>query len=247
MSERPAGNEAHPKAMDESLPLISVVMALYNGAAFLREALESVRRQTYPRLELIAVDDGSTDESSDIAKSYGPTHHVRHPNRGIAASRNRGVKLASGEMLAFLDQDDTWPPDKIARQFEYLKENPDVSIVLSKERLIFAEGYHSSYWANHRLMADDHVSVVPGAWLVRKQLFEVVGPFDGAFTIGDDFDWLMRALDSGAQYGVVEETLLFKRLHDANASRRIEVARVEILAAMRASIHRRRQTGMRRR
>lgn len=230
--------------MSKSLPLISVVMAVYNGAAFLRGALECVRRQTYPRLELIVVDDGSTDESGDIAKSFSPAHYVHQPNRGIAASRNRGVALASGELLAFLDQDDIWAEDKIARQFDYLKDHPDVAIVLAKERLVFAEGYHSSYWANHRLMAEDHVSVVPGAWLVRKRLFDEVGPFDGSFKIADDFDWLNRVLDAGAQYGVVEETLLFKRLHDTNASSRIDVARAEILALMRASIHRRRRTGV---
>lgn len=231
---------------DNSLPLISVVMAVYNGAAFLRDALESVRRQTYPHLELVVVDDGSTDESGVIARSFCPAHYVHQANRGIAASRNRGLTLAAGEVVAFLDQDDTWAADKLARQLEYLNDHPDVSIVLAKERLVFAEGYHSSYWANHRLMAEDHVSVVPGAWLVRKRLFAQVGPFDGGFKIADDFDWLMRLLDSGARYGVVEDTLLFKRLHDANASARIDVARAEILATMRASIHRRRRTGARR-
>jgi glycosyltransferase involved in cell wall biosynthesis len=221
-------------------------MAVYNGAAFLREALECVRQQTYPRIELIVVDDGSTDESAEIARSFGPAQYVRHANRGIAASRNRGVELASGALLAFLDQDDTWRADKIARQFEYLNDHPDVSIVLSKERLVFADGYHSPYWENHRLMVEDHVAVVPGAWLVRKRLFEEVGPFDGKFKIADDFDWLMRVLDMGARYGVVEETLLFKRLHEANASSRIDVARAEILTLMRSSIHRRRESGKRR-
>ncbi len=225
-------------------PLISVVMAVYNGAAFLREALECVRRQTYPRLELIVVDDGSTDASGDIARSFAPAHYVHQSNRGIAASRNRGVALAGGEFLAFLDQDDTWRDDKLALQYEHMIAHPEVAIVLAKERLLFADGYHSEYWVNHRLMLEDHVSVVPGAWLVRRSAIDTVGPFDGSFKIADDFDWLNRLLDTGARYGVVEETLHFKRLHDANASSRIDVARAEILTLMRASIQRRRATGL---
>lgn len=241
---KPGKGSDHKAATAPAPPLISIVMAVYNGAAFLHEALECIRRQTYPRVELIVVDDGSTDASGDIARSFGPAHYVHHANRGIAASRNRGVALAGGEFLAFLDQDDTWRADKIALQYEHLAANPEVAIVLAKERLVFAEGYHSQYWVNHHLMLEEHVSVVPGAWLVRRSAFDTVGPFDGSFKIADDFDWLNRLLDTGARYGVVEETLLFKRLHEANASSRIDVACAEILTLMRASIHRRRATGV---
>jgi len=108
-----------------STPLVSVIIPAYNATAFLGETLDSVLAQTYPNLEIIVVDDGSTDDTPDLLGSYGDRIRVlRQANSGQATARNHGAREAHGELLAFLDSDDLWDPDKIARQVELLDRFP---------------------------------------------------------------------------------------------------------------------------
>src|SRR5579862_1030782 len=104
----------------QSMPLVSVIISFLNGARFIREAVESVFVQTYRNWELLLVDDGSTDQSTQIAREYASLHsenvryleHNGHSNRGLSASRNLGIRRSGGEFLAFLDCDDVWLPQK---------------------------------------------------------------------------------------------------------------------------------------
>src|SRR5438045_4181238 len=91
-------------------PLVSVIMPVYNGAAYLAGALASISAQTYPRYELVVVNDGSTDDSAAIVQSFPNVRYVYQENQGIAAARNFGVSFSRGELVAFLDQDDYWAP-----------------------------------------------------------------------------------------------------------------------------------------
>src|SRR5262249_59293001 len=110
--------------MTES-PTISVVIPCYNGARFLRETLASVLAQTLPPLEVLVIDDGSTDDSGAVAESFGPPVRViRQPNQGESVARNRGIEEAKGEWVGFLDADDLWNPDKLERQWQV--GDPDV-------------------------------------------------------------------------------------------------------------------------
>src|SRR5512143_3730544 len=110
-----------------SEPLVSVVMPVYNGARYLRQALESALAQTYRPLEIVVVDDGSTDETPAILAEFGTRiRALRQPNSGSAAARNAALDAARGELIAFLDADDLWLPQKLAVQVEYLREHPDV-------------------------------------------------------------------------------------------------------------------------
>src|SRR4051812_34634741 len=100
-------------------PLISIVIPVYNGEAFMEQAIESALGQTWPRTEVVVVDDGSSDQSAEIAASY-PVKLVKQGNEGVAAARNRGVDEAEGDLLSFLDQDDMIRPEKLERQLEAL-------------------------------------------------------------------------------------------------------------------------------
>jgi glycosyltransferase involved in cell wall biosynthesis len=225
-------------------PMVSIILPVYNGARFLAESLESAVAQTYPHFEIVVMDDGSIDDSAAIAQSFPRVRYWYQENAGIAAARNAAMKHAAGELIAFLDHDDLWAANKLELQVKYLQAHPEVGLVLANERLFFSNGYTSPFWLNHQLMQSDHLGLVPGTWLLRKSVFEQVGPLNPRFRISDDVDWFMRFLDLGFQYGVVEETLLFKRMHGENASFQIHAAMQEILAAFRASIHRRRDSGM---
>jgi glycosyltransferase involved in cell wall biosynthesis len=123
-------------------PLVSVVVPIFNGAAFLDECIESVLAQTYPRWELLLVDDGSRDESPAIARRYAERHPGQvqylegpeHRNRGVSASRNLGLERARGEYIAFLDADDVWSPEKLAEQIGYLEWWPEAVMVYGRIR-----------------------------------------------------------------------------------------------------------------
>lgn len=117
--------------------VVSVITIFLDEARFLEDAIQSVLAQTYPHWELLLVDDGSTDGSSDVARSYAARypdrirylHHPQHQNRGMSASRNLGIEHARGEFIALVDADDTWLPQKLERQVEVLESRPDVGMV----------------------------------------------------------------------------------------------------------------------
>ena len=109
---------------------VTVMIGVYNGAPYLAEAIDSVLAQTQPPLELIVVDDGSTDESGAIAAAYGqPVRCIRQERGGMAASRNRAIREAAGDFFAFLDADDRFPPDKLERQFAVFEDDPELDVV----------------------------------------------------------------------------------------------------------------------
>lgn len=111
-------------------PLISVVIPVYNGQAFVAQAIESVLAQTWPRVELIVVNDGSTDRSAEVIARYADRLVlVEQENQGVAAARNAGIQRAQGDLVALLDQDDWWRPEKLARQAPLLLSNPRVGLV----------------------------------------------------------------------------------------------------------------------
>ena len=130
-----------PSERDESAPSISVVIPCYNAAAFLRATIESILGQTQPVLEVIVVDDGSTDDSANIAESFGPPVRViRQPNQGESAARNRGIEAAAGEWVAFLDADDLWLPTKVELQAEAIRSAPADVVCVTGDFLLFGEG-----------------------------------------------------------------------------------------------------------
>ena len=125
-------------------PKISVIMPVYNGGRYLASAIESVLEQSYGNLELILADDGSTDGSPDIITRYRPDERVvsisTGGNYGVAAARNFALKHASGNLIAFLDQDDVWLPDKLKLQVQLLADHPGVALVHSYVVLIDENG-----------------------------------------------------------------------------------------------------------
>ncbi len=203
--------------MMESAPRTSVIIPVYNGERYLLDALDSVFAQTYRPLDVIVIDDGSTDGSAAIAQSFKELRYLYQMNQGVATARNLGIQVAQGEFIAFLDQDDVWTPNKLEVQIGLLRERPELGFVLAHQRVFFEPETEFPRWLRKGLEAQDHLGFLPGTLVVRKNVFARVGFFDTAYRFGyDDAEWLFRAKDSGVAHAVLPQALLHKRVHDAN-------------------------------
>jgi glycosyltransferase involved in cell wall biosynthesis len=219
---------------------ISVIVPTFNGERFLEEALRSAVAQTLPPLEVIVVDDGSSDASAEIAEAFGgPVRCVRQENAGVAAARNRGLALARGEFIAFLDHDDLWPPDKLEIQAAALRADPELGIVTGRMRVIggAVPGRAWSVESDREAPGGAHL---PAA-LIRRSAFDRIGPLDeGVGGASDDLEWILRARDLGVRTVTLDAVTLLYRWHGGNSSTDIDSAAEGQLAAVKASLDRRR-------
>ena len=207
-----------------SAPLVSVVIPAYNAAAFLREAIESVLAQTYRPLEVIVVDDGSTDDTAAIAESFGPpVRCIRQANARQAAARNRGIREAAGEWLAFLDADDTWDKEKLAKQVARLQRDPSLGLVYSSVLEVDASGRPGAYrparlrgraW-REVLLGLPSGGVCGSTFVVPRRVLDVVGLFDESLAPCEDTDLLWRVARA-FPIDFVDEPLVRYRVHGGN-------------------------------
>jgi glycosyltransferase involved in cell wall biosynthesis len=225
-------------------PLVSVIMPVYNGERFLREALESIRHQNYEPLEIIVVDDGSTDNTAKIIASYGNwIRYVRQENAGPAAARNRGLALAGGKLVAFLDADDLWPEGKLALQVERLINDPKLDIVLGRIQYVELPGaahVEIPFESSEKTLTGIHL----GCGIYRKSVFDKVGGFDETLRISEDQDWFLRAREVNISVVILKETTLIYRLHSNNLTRNFTFRDSRLGIVIRKSLERRRKLGL---
>lgn len=197
-------------------PTVSVIIPLYNAEVFLAQAIESVLGQTHPPQQVLVIDDGSTDQSAQIARRYGTdVELVRQPNAGGACARNRGVALAHGDLLAFLDDDDYWAPEKLAWQINALRQSPHLEAIFGQIQPIDTATTADQEGAWRSFMAQDgwHLDTL----LIRRQAFQRIGPFDPAWMI-DTVEWLWRARRLGLCTQVLPQVVAWRRIHGDNHS-----------------------------
>ena len=205
------------------MPKVSIVIPVYNGERFLREALDSVFAQTFQDFEVICVDDGSTDGSLAIIRKYGEMIAVlRQRNAGGSAARNAGVAQAAAPYVAFLDQDDRWYPHKLERQVSVMEMESDVVLVLCNSDRMDAEGRMLQLGATlaeratlldsplGRLMEEDQL--LSSAILVRREAFERAGEYDSELRGFEDFDLCARLKRQG-RFVFLEESGMCYRVH----------------------------------
>jgi len=224
-------------------PLVSAIIPVHDGARFLREALRSVLAQDYPRIEVIVVDDGSTDGSAGIAREHAGVRCLGQPNGGVASARNAGICAAQGELLAFLDQDDLWWPGKLRVQAAFLRDHPEVDCALAHQRIVLESGTPRPEWLPEGLLERNHAGYFPGTLLARRHVFDRVGLYAPEAPPAESADWFARARDAGIRMAVLPDVLLTKRIHGANQSHDVPAVRRGVLRALKASIDRKRARG----
>jgi glycosyltransferase involved in cell wall biosynthesis len=205
-------------------PLVSIVIPCYNQGQYLGEAIESTLAQTHRHVQVIVVDDGSTDETSRIASAYPEVIYRHQPNAGTAAARNRGLRESRGELLVFLDADDRLLPNAVARGIAGLAGHPDAALVTGHVRLIHADGTPDVVPVQHHepagylaLLRWNYIWT-PGVALYRRTALEAVGAFDASAGGSADYDLnirIARRLPIACHHHVILEY----RQHEANMTR----------------------------
>jgi glycosyltransferase involved in cell wall biosynthesis len=223
--------------------LVSAVVPVHNGERYLGEALDSLRRQDHAALEIIVVDDGSTDGSPAIARRAGPgVRLVSQPQRGAPAARNRGLLEARGEYIGFLDCDDLWTESKLAVQLGILRRHPEIAVVLGHTRRMWSAPRPDGA-AGETHLTEPVRALHLGAALMRRSAFDVVGGFDEAISHSDDWDWFMRVRELEVVLVVHDEVTLLYRRHGGNMTNEWAKSMTSFAQMIHRSVARRRAHG----
>jgi glycosyltransferase involved in cell wall biosynthesis len=204
-------------------PLVTVVITSYNYERYVGETIESVLKQTYPRVEVIVVDDGSTDRSAEVIGKFGTkVTLIRQKNAGCAAARNVGIRHACGDLIAFCDSDDRWVSHKLERQIPQFQKDPCVGLVHSGSRCFDAKDGRTLYecWPRentdfHEMLEWCHFGLSSAVF--SRQALDRVGIFDETLCGTDDWDLGIRIAFHYRVVGV-RELLLEYRMHESNAT-----------------------------
>ena len=225
----------------EATPLISVVMPVYNGEPYLAESIRSVMKQTYSPMEIIVVDDGSTDRSAAVARHFSqPITYVYQANSGTAAARNLGVHTATGSFFAFLDQDDLWTADKLSLQMEAFEREPATDMVFGYVKPFLSPDLDPC--SRHRIYCPSSAmpGYTPSAMLVKREAFFRVGPFDTTWRVGEWVNWYVRATEQNLNMVVLPDLVAMRRLHRTNKGVLQRGFVNEYIRILKASLDRRR-------
>jgi len=221
-------------------PRVSVIMPVHNGQQFIADALHSIRRQGIDSLEIVVVDDGSTDRTREVLESEFPEcNYLFQERAGPASARNAGLAAARGELIGFLDADDLFAGGGLAALDAALAATESADIAMGSVRVTqrTAGSNSSSFEPNGQAV----VSYNLGSMLARRAVFDEVGLFDTRYLHCEDVDWFLRAQEHGVSFEMLSEVVLLYRRHDANMSRDVTATGVCLAKVLKASLDRRRQ------
>lgn len=210
-----------------ALPPLTVVIPVYNGENFLRETLESVLTQSYPAVEVIVVNDGSTDQTLSVAHEFGKRVKVLdRENAGVSVSRNAGMAAASTDWVALMDHDDLWEKEHLANLARAIARNPEADVCYSGGRElvpdlttgVFHPGEVMPFPTNEELprMLMERCAFIPSATALRRSAVLAVGGFDSRYVNLQDWELWLRLFHRGAKFIHIPEPTLLYRIHPAS-------------------------------
>ena len=220
-------------------PLVSVIVPCYNAAEFLEEALRSVLAQSYSEVEVLVVDDGSTDNSAEIARRF-PVRYIRQENRGLSEARNTGIRESKGSYLVFLDADDRLKPRAIETGLAALAPRPDCALTVGDHVFIAPDSsyladsvkerhLHSHYEA---LLRSNFIEMISSV-LFRRSIFDEVGGFDATLRVAEDYELYLR-IARGWPICCHPVIVAEYRMHGANTSRDSELMLTTTLQVLKS-------------
>lgn len=232
--------DTETKAPDN--PLVSVIIPVYNGAAFIQEAIQSVFGQDYRPMEVIVIDDGSTDNTAEMVEMLQqPVKYFRQQRSGVAAARNKGLELANGNLIACLDADDLWDEKKLTRQWAVISDKPKISAVVGHT---YKMPMSQKIEGMGEIVDEKKMFMLStGAALFRKSAFDKVGKFDESLQCAEDIDWFLRAREVELQIIIHKEVVQFYRMHGKNISNNHHLMNLGLLRVHKKSLDRRRKSG----
>ncbi len=219
-------------------PSISVIIPCRDAGSYLAETLQSIHAQTLQPLEIVMVDDGSSDDSAKIGQADPLVRLDRQPAKGVSAARNRGLKLALGEVIAFLDADDLWPVDSLRKRMDTLLATPTLDGVYG-----YTEQFSSPEWQDHSNISVPDMPLqarVAGAMVLRRSVFERVGEFNTQLVLGDTIDYVARMDEAGIQVAAIDDVVLRRRIHGRNTVLTQRQHQNDYLKILKAALDRRR-------
>ncbi len=216
--------------------MVGVIIPAWNAERWIAEAIDSALAQRQRPLDVLVIDDGSTDATASVAGRYGdPVRVVQQANAGIGAARNRGVELARGEWIAFLDADDRLTSDSLDARLGALALDTGAAILFGAVRR-----FEHTQDGEPVALDAARPAHLPGAMLVARSALEQVGPFAVDTHVAEGLDWLLRARERGLAELTVEQQVYWRRVHGANNSLRNREQIGEFAYALKASLDRRR-------
>jgi hypothetical protein len=242
-------------AAGERLERVSVVIPCFNQAHYLGEAIESVLAQTLADLELTVVDDGSSDNTCEVAARYPGVRCIRQPNEGVAAARNAGLAASSGDFAVFLDADDRLLPDAVEVGLANLAEDPDAAFAAGMPRDIGADGTVIRVGGQPVITHDHYLNLLEDCFIwsgssmvYRRSAIQAVGGFSETLTAADDYDLYLKL---ARRYPVVchDAVVTEYRRHGSNTTRNAAVvltSQLQVLRRQRSELRNRRERAARR-
>jgi glycosyltransferase involved in cell wall biosynthesis len=213
------------------MSFVSVILPCYNGERWIKETIESVLAQTYVNFELLIIDDGSTDSSKEIIKSFETDkrlHYINQSNRGFSAAINRGIKESHGYVLGFIGQDDLWLPDKLELQIKYLQKHSEIDIVYSNYFCIDSNGEFKGEIKGGDPGCSSREDLIIHLFLenfvgfetvlIKKRCISTCGYFDERMVAFSDHDLWLRVMER-FNIGYLDENLVKKRIHELQLSK----------------------------
>jgi glycosyltransferase involved in cell wall biosynthesis len=221
---------------------VTVIIPTLNACTYLEQALDSVCAGTVRPREILVVDGGSTDDTKRVATSFESVKWIDDATPGYGAALNRGIRDASGELVAFLEADDVWLPQKLELQLAHFLAHPACRVCFGGVRRFIEPGHAAPAGFRAETLSSDLRAPLLSAALMRRTVFDEVGLFDSSFRSGADMDWIARAKDLGVEFEYVPELIVRKRIHDHNVSSQIDLSHSDIMRALKDSIRRKRES-----
>ena len=222
--------------------LVSVVIPVYNAERYVGEAIESVLAQAHANIQVIAVNDGSTDNSERVLSRYQPRiQSISQKNTGVSGALNRGLEIARGEFFGFCAADDLWTRGKLEKQLEVLGANDDVDTVFGNVEQFISPDVDSPETRKWICPSEPMAGYHTGTMLIRRAAFLRVGGFETKWKFGEFLDWFARAEELNLRHVMLPEVLYRRRIHGANMTIRERESQRDYLHILKAKLDRKRK------